>query len=90
VQLPARLSKRRKMLAFAIAAISDALSIGATLAPPLEWAIDGTTAILLFVVMGFRWAFLPALVFEAIPIVSVFPTWTLVVGALIALERREN
>ncbi len=79
---PLRLSKRRLALAFAIAGISDLLSIGLTFAPPAEWALDFTTALLLFAVLGWQWLLLPGLIMEAIPGVYVFPFWVLVVGAI--------
>jgi len=83
-QLPASLgiSKQRLALAFTIAVLADGLSIVLTLAPPVEWAVDGATALALFAVLGWQWALLPGLVFEAIPGVSVFPFWVLVVGAV--------
>ena len=37
------------------------------------------SALLLFGLLGWRWALLPGLVAEAIPGVAVFPTWILVV-----------
>jgi hypothetical protein len=80
--LPPDLSKRRLAAAFAVAVVSDALSILATLAPPVEWASDITTAILLFLILGRRWLLLPALIMEAIPGLWVFPFWVLVVGAI--------
>jgi hypothetical protein len=76
------LSKRRLAVAFAVAGLSDALSIVATLAPPVEWALDIVTAFALFVVLGRRWLLLPALIMEAIPGLWVFPFWVLVVGAI--------
>ncbi|MCY3002002.1 MAG: hypothetical protein NTV21_09370 [Planctomycetota bacterium] len=78
------ISRRRKILAFAIAALSDVISIPAELAPPIQWTVDGLTAFALFAVMGWRWALLPVLVVEAVPVLGMFPTWTLAVSALIA------
>lgn len=80
----AGLSRRRKILAFAIAALSDAISIPAELAPPLQWTVDGLTAFALFAVLGWRWTLLPVLAVEAVPVLGLFPTWTLAVSALIA------
>jgi hypothetical protein len=76
------LSGRRLALAFAIAGLADASSAFLSLAPPLEWAVDGVTALLLFAALGWRWLLLPGLVLEAIPGVAVFPFWVLVVGAV--------
>lgn len=79
---PLRLSKRRLSLAFAIAGISDLLSVWLAFAPPIEWGLDFTTALLLFAVLGWQWLLLPGLIMEAIPGVYVFPFWVLVVGAI--------
>lgn len=76
---------RRKALAFAIAALSDAVSFATGFAPPAQLGVDAVTAVLLFWVLGFRWQLLPALVAEAIPVVAAFPTWTLAVGVLIGV-----
>lgn len=78
------ITRRRKILAFAIAAVSDAISIPAELAPPVQWTVDGLTALALLAVLGWRWTLLPVLVVEAIPLLGMFPTWTLAVSALIA------
>ncbi len=81
-----RFTKKRLALAFGIAATSDLLS--AMLVPlfpvlqPVEWGLDLLTAILLFIVLGWQWMLLPGLIMEAIPAVSVFPFWVLVVGAV--------
>ncbi len=77
-----RLSGRRLALAFAIAAVSDALSFALALAPPLQWAADAGTALLLFAMLGWQWVLLPGLIVEAIPGLAVFPFWVLVVGAV--------
>jgi hypothetical protein len=79
-----RLSKSRVILAFAIAGISDLISIWVELMPPLQWTIDLTTALLLFAVMGWRWLILPGLIAEAIPGLGLFPTWILVVASIAA------
>jgi hypothetical protein len=77
-----RLSKRRLALAFALAVLADGLSVLLTLAPPLQWAADVVTAILLFIVLGWQWILLPGLIMEAIPGLDVLPFWVLVVGAV--------
>jgi MFS superfamily sulfate permease-like transporter len=76
-----RFSRNRLILAFALAALSDALSILFTLTPPLQWATDLVTAILLFVTLGWQWVLLPGLIMEAIPGLYVFPFWMLAVAA---------
>ncbi len=77
-----RYSRRRLALAFALAALADGLSILLTLTPPVQWAADLVTAILLFMVLGWQWILLPGLIMEAIPGLYVFPFWVLVVGAV--------
>ena len=49
----------------------------------MQWTVDLATAALLFMVLGFQWILLPGLIMEAIPGVSVFPFWVLVVAAVI-------
>jgi hypothetical protein len=47
-----RLSRRRLALAFTLAALADGFSVFLTLTPPLQWATDLVTAILLFIALG--------------------------------------
>ena len=75
-------SGRRLALAFTMAALADGLSFLLTLTPPVQWAIDLVTAIVLFMVLGWQWILLPGLIMEAIPGLYVFPFWVLVVGAV--------
>ena len=75
-------SKTRLALAFLVAATSDAVSYGTEWVPPVQWAVDGATALLLFGLLGRRWAILPGLVAEAIPGVAAFPVWVLVVASV--------
>jgi hypothetical protein len=72
------------------AVLSDALGFTVVLFPPMEWLLDGATAIVLFGVLGFRWPLLAALVTEAIPGLQLFPAWTLVVLALAATEAERS
>ncbi|MCG3147648.1 MAG: hypothetical protein PCFJNLEI_01088 [Verrucomicrobiae bacterium] len=72
----------RLALAFAVAAASDALSLGVVFAPPVQWVVDILTAGLLFLILGRQWLILPGLIAEAIPGVAVFPFWVLVVGSI--------
>src|SRR5215468_2843561 len=80
-----KLSRKRLALAFVIAGISDLIGAFATLAPPIGWALDIVTAMLLFMVLGWQWLLLPGLALEAIPGVGVVPFWLLVVGAIVVL-----
>jgi hypothetical protein len=69
-------------LALVIAAASDALGVLVDLFPPVQWALDVATAVALFLILGRRWALLPALAAEAIPGLGIFPFWTLVVVSI--------
>ncbi len=70
---------RRALL---IAVVSDALGFAVIALPPVQWAVDAVTAVLLLVVLGFRWQLFLALAIEVVPVLEVFPAWTLVVMAL--------
>jgi len=80
-----KLSRKRLALAFAIAGISDLIGAFATFAPPIGWALDIVTAVLLFMVLGRQWLLLPGLALEAVPGVGVVPFWLLVVGAIVVV-----
>ena len=69
------------------AIVSDGVGIALITAPPAFWALDAVTVVLLFVLLGFRWPLLPALVAEAVPGLQVFPAWTLVVIGLAATHK---
>jgi hypothetical protein len=79
-----RFSGKTLALAFTMAALADALSAFLTLTPPVQWAVDLVTAVLLFIVLGRQWILLPGLIMEAIPGLYVFPFWVLAVGAVAA------
>ena len=79
----------RWRLAFVVGIISDILSFAFVLIPPVQWFVDAATALILFVVLGFKWPLLGALVIEAIPALQVFPSWILVVIALAATENEK-
>lgn len=79
-------SSRRIALAFAVAAIADALQFpltagmifGATL-PPLALAdvvIDLIAMAVTVWLLGFHWVLLPGFILEAIPGIDLIPTWT--------------
>ena len=80
-----KFSKKQLALAFAIAAISDAIGAFATPLPPIVWVVDLGTALLLFMVLGRQWLLLPGLALESIPGLGVLPFWLLVVGAIAVL-----
>ena len=77
-----RFSTRQIVLALGIAAASDVLCAFLLFAPPVVWAIDLATALLLFTVLGWHWIYLPGLLMEAIPGFGIFPFWLLVVIAV--------
>ena len=80
-----KFSKKQVALAFAIAAVSDAIGAFATPLPPIVWVVDLGTALLLFMVLGRQWLLLPGLALEAIPGLGILPLWLLVVGAIAVL-----
>jgi hypothetical protein len=82
-----RPSRKRFAIAFAVAAVSDVLSLWTELVPPVQWTIDLITASLLFFILGRRWAILPGLIAEAIPGLAAFPVWVLVVLSIIVYKR---
>jgi hypothetical protein len=82
---PLKFSVARLALAFVIAGASDVIGAFTSVAPPIGWAIDIVTAVLLFVVLGWQWLLLPGLILEAVPGVGVVPFWLLVVGAIAVL-----
>jgi hypothetical protein len=81
-----RHSGAKIVIAFGVAAVSDALSLWASLVLPLQWALDLATAVILFLVLGRRWALLPGLIAEAIPGMGIFPVWLLVVLSIILYD----
>jgi len=74
--------KKRIALAFAVAAVSDLLSVWLEIVPPFQWTVDVLTAVLLFLILGRQWLILPGLIAEAIPGLGVLPFWVLVVGSI--------
>jgi len=81
---PLKFSNKQLAYAVAIAGVSDVIGAFTTPAPPVTWAVDLLTALLLFVVLGRQWLLLPGLALEAIPGLGVIPFWLLVVGAIAA------
>jgi hypothetical protein len=77
-----RMNWKRWALAFGVAAISDLISFWTEFVPPVQWIVDLTTAGLLFLILGKRWAILPGLITEAIPGMGIFPVWVLVVASI--------
>ena len=78
------LSRTRIRVAWAIALAVDAIQIPATAAGPVGWFIDvGLDLIIMavmWVLLGFHWAFLPSFLTESIPYLNLAPFWTLAVA----------
>ena len=81
-----RPSRARMALALGAAAVSDILAFWTVPMPPVQIALDVATAIVLFVILGRRWALLPGLIAEAIPGMGIFPVWVLVVLSILAYD----
>src|SRR3984957_21177548 len=79
-------SRAKMAIAFGVAAVSDVLSIWLTFAPPFQWTLDLVTAVILFLILGRRWALLPGLIAEAIPGMGIFPVWVLVVLSIMIYD----
>ena len=72
----------RWAIALLIAVAADAVSLVTSFSFFPQLGVDLAAALLIWAALGWHWAFLFALIPEALPMVSVFPTWTLVVLAL--------
>lgn len=79
---------KRRVAAFVVAAMSDVISLGDWMFPPVQIAVDLATALVLWMLLGWWWPMLPALIAEAMPGLGVFPTWTLVAGAYLVYPWR--
>lgn len=73
---------KRFALALVVAGVSDAVAFAVTVIPPAQIALDMATALVLFLILGRRWALLPGLAAEAIPGMGIFPVWILVVVSI--------
>jgi MFS family permease len=87
-QIQVTLRQPRWRRALAGAALSDGLSFAFALAPPFQLGIDLATAVLLLLLIGWRWGLAAALAVEAIPGLALFPAWTLAVLAYAAAEKK--
>jgi hypothetical protein len=87
------LSPERVVLARAVAVSADALQIwlfplfAGGVAEGADAALEVVVALLLTWICGFHPAFLPTFVGEALPIVDLFPSWTL---ATLYVTRKSN
>lgn len=86
--VPEAIPSRRKNWALFVAGISDltqvlflpAFAEGA--ASPFEVALDAMTALIIMLIVGFKWRLAVALAAELVPGVDLFPTWTAMVLSL--------
>jgi hypothetical protein len=87
-QALAGVSRRRKRLALAVAALSDVAQMAVFPAfiegagSPFDVALDVATAIAILAIVGFQWRLAIALAVELVPGADLFPTWTAVVASL--------
>jgi hypothetical protein len=90
------LSRKRKALALLVAGATDLLQLvffpmffeGA--ASPFEWVLDLVTAVVLTMILGFRWRTLLGIAVELVPGLDLFPTWTALVLSLPSAPKGEE
>jgi hypothetical protein len=95
------LTKKRIVAAFTIAVIADILefpivaaenlSLGALLLPAeaADVFLDFIVMVAMTKVLGFHWLFLPSFLVEAVPDLSLFPTWVGCVAYVVWQRRKE-
>jgi hypothetical protein len=80
-------------LAFAVAICADAIEIGLMplfsegLPSPVDDFLDAVVCVILTLMMGWHFAFMPSFLLKLIPMVDLAPTWTIAV--LIASRNRQ-
>jgi len=90
---PEGISTKRKRAAWAVAIAADALQIlffplfSEGFASPAADVLDVAVAGVLWQLLGFHWALLPAAAAEVVPFVDLAPTWTATVF-LLTREKR--
>jgi len=82
--------KRRLLLALAVAIVADLASLPEAMSPLFSVLLDFVWLGVLVLILGARWELFLALLPEAIPGISLFPTWTAVVVWLAAKKRFLN
>lgn len=89
------ISRTRIQLAWGLAILVDALQIlsgPVNFSLPMAWFIgvglDIITMILMWVLLGWHWAFLPSFIVEVVPIADIAPAWT--VAMLIATRSAQK
>ena len=79
------LSPRRVWAARVVAVAVDGLQwvflplLGVGFVSPVQDVVDVITGIVMIVLVGWHWAFVPSFIVEVIPGVGLVPTWTLAV-----------
>jgi hypothetical protein len=93
---PAAVSSKRKRIALALAGIADLAQMGffpifgeGALSIPDD-VLDLAIALVLLLILGFRWRLAAALVLELVPGATLFPTWTAVVMSLPTIPEEER
>lgn len=92
--IPDGVSKPRFVFALAAAVVADLFSLPESVAPFLVVVLDLVWLLVLWVILGPKWELFVALLPEAIPGLSLFPTWTAVVlwigvkGRILRQEKR--
>jgi hypothetical protein len=73
------LTPRRVWIARGLAVLVDLVQVAVppTSLFPLVDVIDVLTAVAMFALVGWHWAFLPSFVAELVPVLDLVPTWTL-------------
>jgi hypothetical protein len=86
-------TRRRKNVALAIAAVADAMQLGlypaflgGALSIPDD-LLDALVATLLVITLGWRWRLVMALAMELVPGLALFPSWTFFVATMPAAPR---
>ncbi|MFI5197123.1 MAG: hypothetical protein ACHQJD_00760 [Thermoanaerobaculia bacterium] len=78
-------TRRRVLAARILAVVADAVQLGLLplfaegAASVVNDALDAVIAIVMVVLVGWHWAFVPAFLAELVPVVDLAPTWTLAV-----------
>ena len=79
---PAQPSLVRVRAAWAVALVADAIQMGAFplfaegALSPMNDVLDVVVAVLMVMLLGWHWAFIPTLVAESLPLVDLIPSWT--------------
>jgi hypothetical protein len=86
------LTRQRIWAAYAVAAIVDILQLAIG---PIGWAfadeiLDVAAMLLTWRLIGFHPLLLPTFVLEVVPVADLVPAWTVCVGIVIALRRRQQ